>query len=106
MKGYYTGVDVGSYPLDIGRKPGGGPPTLRQEFFAPTGTGTLEIHPDGLKGLRVHINGTYDISLDRDDLTGDVVRLDITQYLQAGTNVIQYNRVGRDGSATVLVIVE
>lgn len=106
LKGYYTGVDIGSYPIDIGREPGGGPPTLRQEFFAPTGRGTLEIHPGGLKGLRVHINGTYDISLNAADLTGDVVRLDVTPYLQVGTNVIQYNPVGRDGSATVLVVVE
>lgn len=106
LKGYYTGVDVGSYPIDIGREPGGGPPTLRQEFFAPTGRGTLEIRPEGLKGLRVHINGTYDLALGSDELAGDVVRLDITPYLQAGANVIQYNPVGRDGSATVLVIVD
>jgi hypothetical protein len=66
----------------------------------------LEIRPEGLKGLRVHINGTYDISLTGEDLAGDIVRLDVTQYLQAGTNVIQYNPVGRGGSATVLVIVE
>jgi SpoIID/LytB domain protein len=106
LKGYYTGVDVGSYPIDIGREPGGGPPTLRQEFFAPAGRGTLEIRPDGLKGLRVHVNGTHDLSLDAADLAGGVVRLDLTQYLQVGTNVIQYNPVGRDGSATVLVIVD
>jgi hypothetical protein len=106
LKGYYTGVDVGSYPIDIGREPGGGPPTLRQEFFAPDGRGTLEVRPAGLKGLRVHINGTYDISLNGADLAGGVVRLDVTPYLQAGTNVIQYNPVGREGSATVLVVVE
>ena len=106
LKGYYTGVDIGSYPIDIGREPGSGPPTLRQEFFAPTGRGTLEIRPEGLKGLRVHVNGTYDVSLGETDLAGGVVRLDITPYLQAGTNVIQYNPVGRGGSATVLVIVE
>ncbi len=106
LKGYYTGVDIGSYPIDIGREPGGGPPTLRQEFVAPTGRGTLEIRPEGLKGLRVHINGTYDISLAGEDLAADVVRLDVTPYLQPGTNVIQYNPVGRGGSATALVIVE
>jgi peptidoglycan hydrolase-like amidase len=32
LKAYYTGVDVGSYPIDIGRRPGSGTPTLRQEF--------------------------------------------------------------------------
>ena len=106
LKGYYTGVDVGSYPIDIGREPGAGPPTLRQEFAAPSGRGTLEIRPDGLKGLRVHVNETYDLSLGEAELAGDVVRLDITPYLRPGTNLIQYNPVGRHGSATVLVIVE
>lgn len=106
LKGYYTGVDVGSYPIDIGREPGGGPPTLRQEFVAPTGRGTLEVRPDGLKGLRVHINGVHDLGLTEADLAGDVVRLDVTPYLQAGANVIQYNPVGRGGSATVLVVVD
>jgi len=106
LKGYYSGVDVGSYPIDIGREPGAGPPTLRQEFVAPTGKGTLEIRPEGLKGLRVHINGTYDLSFTNGDLAGSVVRLDITPYLQPGANLIQYNPVGRDGSATILVVVE
>lgn len=106
LKGYYTGVDVGSYPIDIGRGPGAGPPTLRQEFVAPTGRGTLEIRPDGLKGLRVHVNETHDLSFTEADLVGDVVRLDLTPYLRAGSNLIQYNPVGRNGSATVLVVVE
>ena len=106
LKGYYTGVDVGSYPIDIGREPGAGPPTLRQEFVSPSGRGTLEIRPDGLKGLRVHINETYDLSLNEADLAGGVVRVDVTPYLQPGANLIQYNPVGRHGSATVLVVVE
>jgi len=61
LKAYYTGVDVGSYPIDIGREPGGGLPTRRQHFAAPTQRGTLVIRPEGLKGLRVHINavGSY-----------------------------------------------
>lgn len=106
LKGYYTGVDVGSYPIDIGREPGAGPPTLRQEFVAPTGRGTLEIRPEGLKGLRVHVNGTHDLSFTEAELAGGVVRVDLTPYLQAGTNLIQYNPVGRSGAATVLVVVE
>ena len=37
LQSYYTGVDIGSYPIDIGREPGSGPATLRQEFCAPQG---------------------------------------------------------------------
>jgi hypothetical protein len=40
LKAYYTGVDVGSHPIDIGSQPGSGPPTLRQEFVALTQAGS------------------------------------------------------------------
>ncbi len=100
LKAYYTGVDIGSYPIEISGF------VVRQDFASPAGEGTLEIHPRGLKGLRVHINETYDLVLDADDLDQEVVRLDIGEYLQPGANTIQYNPVGKDGSATVLVIVD
>jgi SpoIID/LytB domain protein len=106
LKAYYTGVDVGSYPIDIGRQPGSGPPTLRQAFVSPSGRGTLEIRPSGLKGLRVHINETYDIALGEAELADEVVRIDVSPYLVAGTNVVQYNPVGNQGAATVLVLVD
>jgi SpoIID/LytB domain protein len=106
LKAYYTGVDIGSHPIDIGRDPGSGPPTLRQEFFAPNARGTLEIRATGMAGLRVHINELYDLSFDEAALAADVVRVDISQYLVAGVNRIQYNPVGRSGTATVAVIVE
>jgi hypothetical protein len=105
LKAYYRGVDVGSYPIDIGRRPGSGPPTLRQQFVSPSGHGTLEIRPAGLKGLRVHFNETDDLMLGEADLAGEVVRIDVTPYLVAGTNVVQYNPVGRQGQASVLVVV-
>jgi stage II sporulation protein D len=106
LKAYYTGVDIGSYPIDIGRKPGSGPPTLRQEFFAPNALGTLEIRPrEGLKGLRVHINDLHDLTFDEAALASDVVSVDISGYLVTGLNVIQYNPVGRQGGATVSVVV-
>jgi hypothetical protein len=105
LKSYYTGVDIGSYPIDIGREPGAGPSTLRQHFVAPGPSGTLEIRPTDLKGLRVHLNELYDLNLDAAELTADVVRVDISPYLVAGLNVIQYNPVGRVGSATVNVVV-
>ena len=90
----------GSYPIEISGF------VTRQEFVSPSGEGTLEIRPRGLKGLRVHINETYDLVLDADDLTQEVVRIDIGEHLQPGANTIQYNPVGKDGSATVLVIVD
>lgn len=105
LKGYYTGVDIGSFPIDIGRVPGTGSPTLRQEFIAPRADGVLEIRPTDLKGLRVHINELHDLSFDAATLSSDIVRMDISAYLVAGMNVIQYNPVGRTGRATVNVVV-
>jgi peptidoglycan hydrolase-like amidase len=105
LKAYYTGVDIGSYPIDIGREPGSGPATLRQHFVAPAQAGTLEIRPTDLKGLRVHINELFDLSFDEADLTADVITVDISPYLVPGLNVIQYNPVGRFGRATVNVVV-
>ena len=105
LKAYYTGVDIGSYPIDIGREPGSGPPTLRQEFVAPNEQGVLEIRAHDLKGLRIHVNELYDLSVDEATLDSGVVSIDISEYLVAGLNRIQYNPVGRDGTATVTVVV-
>lgn len=105
LKAYYTGVEVGSFPIDIGRAPGGGPPTLRQEFIAPDADGTLEIRSTDLAGLRVHINELHDLSFDAAALAAGLVQVDISEYLVPGMNVIQYNPVGRNGRATVNVVV-
>lgn len=105
LKAYYTGVEIGSIPIDIGREPGSGPPTLRQTFVAPTGQGTLQIRSKDLQGLRVHINDLYDLSFDAATLSDSLVEVDISAYLVAGSNVIQYNPVGRNGRATVNVVV-
>ena len=106
LKAYYTGIDVGSYPIDIGREPGTGPPTLRQTFVAPSAAGTLQIRAVDLQGLRVHINELYDLSFDEAQLASPVVSVDLSAYLVPGLNVIQYNPVGRSGSATVNVVVQ
>jgi len=96
LKAYYTGVDIGSYPIDIGRRPGTGAPTLRQEFVAPTAQGTLQIRASGdLQGL----------SFDAPALAPGLVEADLSPYLIAGLNVIQYNPVGRAGTATVNVVI-
>jgi SpoIID/LytB domain protein len=106
LKAYYTGVDIGSYPIDIGRIPGSGPPLLRQTFYAPNAAGTLAVRADGLKKLVVHVNDVYDIVLTEEQLSQPLVTVDISQYLVAGVNTIQYNPVGRNGGATVNVNVE
>jgi SpoIID/LytB domain protein len=106
LNGYYSDVDVGSYPIDIGRQPGSGPPTLRQEFVAPQARGTLEVRAQDLNGLVVHVNELWDIRLTGEELASGVVRVDLSPYLTVGLNVVQYNPVGRDGSATVAVIVD
>ena len=105
LKAYYTGVDIGSFPIDIGREPGSGTPTLRQEFLAPNAQGVLEIRATDLKGLRVHINELFDLSFDEAQLASGLIRVDVSAYLVAGLNVIQYSPVGRDGVATVNVVV-
>lgn len=105
LKAYYTGVDVGSYPIDIGREPGSGPPTLRQQFYAPNAVGTLYVRDASVRKLRVHINGTYDIALNEEDLADGEASVDLTGYLVPGVNIIQFNPVGH-GQATVTVAVE
>lgn len=106
LKAYYTGVDVGSYPIDVSRKPGSGPPTLRQSFYAPNAMGTLVVRSSGLKKLVVHINERHNIMLTQDQLSDPVFTLDISQYMVQGVNTIQYNPVGRHGDVTVNVNVQ
>ena len=106
LKAYYTGADIGSYPIDVGREPGAGPPTLRQQFVAPSASGLLQIRAVDLAGLRVHINETYDLSFDEAELASGFVSVDLAPYLTLGLNVIQFNPVGRRGSATVNVVVQ
>ncbi len=103
LKAYYQGVDIGSYPITIGRDPGTGPPTLFQTFYAPNALGTLVVRatPD-LKKLVVHVND-YDFMISREQMAGGLFTMDISQYLIQGVNTIKYNPVGRDGSATVNV---
>lgn len=105
LKAYYTAVDVGSYPIDIGRNPGSGPPTLKQQFYAPSAQGTLYVREATMRKLRVHVNGTYDIALNEEDLADGSAIVDLSGYLTPGLNTIQYNPVGH-GEATVNVAVE
>jgi peptidoglycan hydrolase-like amidase len=105
LKAYYTGVDVGSYPIDIGREPGTGAPTLRQSFYAPNALGTLYVRRADVRKLRIHVNGLYDIALDEAELADGEATVDLSPYLVAGVNTVQYNPVGH-GTATVTVAVD
>jgi peptidoglycan hydrolase-like amidase len=106
LQAYYTGADIGSYPIDIGREPGTGMPMLRQHFVAPSSAGILQIRAVDLAGLRVHINEVHDLSFDEAELASGLLSVDVSPYLVPGLNVIQYNPVGRFGSATVNVVVQ
>jgi len=105
LKAYYTGVDIGSYPIDIGREPGSGPPTMRQSFYAPNALGTLFVRNADMRKLTVHVNETYDIVLDEAELDDGEAVVDLSPYLAIGVNTIQYNAAGQ-GSATVTVVVD
>ncbi|HEX2061224.1 MAG TPA: SpoIID/LytB domain-containing protein [Thermoanaerobaculia bacterium] len=105
LKAYYTGVDIGSYPIDIGREPGTRTPTLRQSFHAPNARGTLFVRRADVRKLRIHVNGTYDIALDEAELADGEASVDLSPYLVAGVNTIRYNPVGH-GKATVTVAVD
>lgn len=103
LKAYYQGVDVGSYPITIGRDPGTGPPTLFQTFYAPNAQGELVVRATSeLKKLVVHVND-YDFVITGDQLESGLFTMDISPYLVQGVNTIQYNPVGRYGEATVNV---
>lgn len=102
---YYTGVDIGSYPIDIGRGSGTFP-VRTQSFASPTGQGVLEIRPQDMRGLVVIFNDESVLRLDEDDLSAPVVRIDVTQYLVAGINQVRYVPLDRNAVATVVVIVD
>jgi hypothetical protein len=54
----------------------------------------------------VHVNDLADLVLREEDFATGLVRVDLSPYLSPGLNTVQYNPVGRNGSATVSVIVE
>ena len=107
LNAYYTGADVGSYPIDIGLGSGAPSASLRQSFVSPQGRGVLEVrNAHGLRRLVVTVNDTAVIRLSGDELDAPVVRVELTAHLVAGVNVVQYNPVGQMGTATVTVVVD
>jgi hypothetical protein len=58
-----------------------------------------------LKSATPYLNELYDLSFDAPALASGLLEVDVSPYLVPGINLIQYNPVGRFGSATVNVVV-
>jgi SpoIID/LytB domain protein len=101
LKTYYTGVDVGTYPVTL--RPAG-PTTLTQMFYLPGGQATLVVRgtPD-LKRVRVRINKTHSIELVNAFVSEPVVSIDISPYLTSDLNTVDYEVESDTGNATVNV---
>jgi len=104
LKAYYTGVDIGSYPISIDHL--GSKQILRQEFFAPNALGRLEIRNATLTSLAVQINGTHNIILGTGELGDGAESVDLAPYLVPGVNMIRYDPLGSLGRAVMNVNVE
>ena len=106
---YYKDTAIGSYPIDIDRDPSVSPRVWRQRFISPNGKGTLEIRPDlaagRMEGMHIEVNGSKTIQISKDDLAQPIFRLDVSQYMQIGENVVDFKILGNDGAATVLLAV-
>jgi stage II sporulation protein D len=106
LNAYYTGVDIGTYPIDVERGPDSGASPLRQVFYSPDSTGVLIVRNATFRKMRIHVNGTYDISLNEADLADGFASVDLSGFLVPdAVNTVQYNPVGH-GSATVVVVVD
>lgn len=102
LKSYYLGVDVGTYPINIGRALTSGPTTPRQQFIVPNATATLVVRSARPQKLYVQINDTHDISV----VANGVTTVDLSPYVVPGLNTIQYNPHARSGNMTVNVNVD
>jgi SpoIID/LytB domain protein len=102
LKSYYQGVDIGTYPINIGRALASGPTTPRQQFIAPNAIATLVVRSGRPQKLSVQINGTHDIMV----VANGITTIDLSPYVVQGLNTIQYNPMARGGNMTVNVNVE
>jgi SpoIID/LytB domain protein len=106
LKTYYTGVDIGTYPVTLRADPNVGPTTLTQMFQLPGSTATLVVRPTpDVKRLIVRVNKTNEIVLNNKDLS-DVVSVDISPYVVPGLNTVDYAIESSSGNATVNVNVQ
>jgi len=103
---YYTGAKVSTVPLEV-RRLTGVPmdEAFRQEFYSPTGGGTLEVTMNGLTNLQAVVNG-HMITVNAADCEDGRCEVEISQWMTSGMNEIIYVPVGSpDGSAIVTVAV-
>jgi SpoIID/LytB domain protein len=104
---YYKDTVVGSYPIDIDRDPSVSPRVWRQHVVTPSGRGVLEIRQDlsagQIEGLQVTINGSKEVHLQKADLNQPLVKVDVSQFLTVGENVIDYKIQGSDGAVTIMM---
>jgi stage II sporulation protein D len=107
LKAYYTGVDIGAYPINVQLVPGSGPRELRQRFASPNGTGRLRILASGgMQGLAVHVNDACDLRFTDAELAAGPIDVDLAGCLLAGQNVVQFNPSGPRGQARVAVVID
>lgn len=102
LKSYYLGVDIGTYPINIGRALSSGPATPRQQFIVPNATATLVVRSSRPQKLLVQVNDTHEIAV----VANGVTTVDLSPYVVPGLNTIQYNPLARSGNMTVNVNVE
>ncbi len=102
LKTYYSGVDVGTYPITL--RTAGGPLSVTQMFHVPNGLATLVVRPTpDVKRLRVLINKEHSLTLENKDLSDPVTAVDISQYLAPGLNTVAFELESNSGNATVNV---
>lgn len=103
LKSYYTGVDIGTYPISISSAPSA--PVLSQVFYSPNATGRVVIRSSRLKSLAFRINDTW-LHTWLSGLDGSVTTVDLSPYLVEGLNTVEFEGLGTRGTASIQVIVE
>jgi hypothetical protein len=104
LKTYYTGVDIGTYPIRLRPESAGGPSEVTQMFNAPSSQATLVARgtPD-LKVLRVVVNDKHEFLLENSFISEPVVAIDLTGYIEPGLNTVWYEVTSNGGNAVVNV---
>lgn len=103
---YYTGAKVSTVPLQV-RRLTGVPmeEAFRQQFYSPTGGGTLEVTMHGMTNLQAVVNGQM-VTVNAADCKTGLCQVDISKWMAPGMNEIIYVPVGSpDASAVVSVAV-
>ena len=103
LKSYYTGVDIGTYPVSISSAVGA--PVLSQVFYAPNGNAKLVVNSTRLKRLAFKVNDVW-LHTWLNGLAGSQTEVDLSPYLSDGQNTIEFEGLGTFGTASIQVVVE